>query len=143
MEFFVKFKTTSAAALLGLSLLSQTVIAANETITYKNARGSVLTLHFTSKDTLSGTFTTAVASKECQQVIGQERPIIGYIIDNAITISVDYPTCGSVLSFIGNIESDKKIIDTTSILAHQSTQIATQGPGARFIGHDIFKQNNN
>ncbi|KTC96100.1 avidin/streptavidin family protein [Legionella erythra] len=136
----MNLKAITCAALVTLSAGTQAATADRETITYKNERGSVLTLHFTSKDTLSGTFTTAVASKECQQAIGNQRPVIGYIVKNAITISVDYPACGSVLAFIGNIEQDKATIDVTAILAHQSTHIATQGPGARFIGHDVFKR---
>ncbi|MDX1837180.1 hypothetical protein DIZ81_07000 [Legionella taurinensis] len=136
----MKCKAIACAVLVTLSAGADAASTARETITYKNERGSVLTLHFTSKDTLSGTFKTAVASKECQEAIGSERPVVGYIVKNAITISVDYPACGSVLTFIGNIEQGKAMIDTTSILAHQSTHIATQGPGARFIGHDVFKR---
>ena len=63
------FKTMAALAFMGLSLLSQTSLANKETITYKNTRGSVLELQFTSKDKLSGTFTTAVDTKDCQQEI--------------------------------------------------------------------------
>ena len=120
-----------------LSLFCQNTFAENNTITYKNSRGSTLKLTIHSDETLSGFFTTAVASKECQQAIGMKRPIIGYIAKNALTFSVRYPECG-VLTFIGNIEDNQKIIDTTAILAHPSSQISKEGPGARMIGHDIF-----
>lgn len=123
------------------TLLSQTAFAENNPISYKNTRGSTLILQINQDNTLSGFFTTAVASKECQQAIGMKRPIIGYIVKNALTFSVSYPECG-VVTFIGNIENDNQIIDTTSIVAHSSKEIAKEGPGARMIGHDVFNRVN-
>ena len=70
-------KLTGYLAILSLSLLSQSVFAANDTISYKNTRGSTLTLQFATDNT-PGEFITAVASKECQQAIGMKRPIVGY-----------------------------------------------------------------
>lgn len=125
---------------MSLLLISPVTFAANETLTYKNARGSELTLQFSSDDSLTGTFTTAVASKECQQAIGMKRPIIGYTAKNSITFSVNYPECGSVVTFIGNVENNKMVIDTTAIVAHPSSQIAKEGPGARMISHDVFSR---
>jgi hypothetical protein len=125
-----------------VSLFNQNAFAEKNAIHYKNTRGSSLELQINPDNTLSGFFVTAVASKECQQAIGMKRPIIGYIAKNAITFSVNYPDCG-VVTFIGNIEDNKKIIDTTAMVAHLSNQIAKDGPGARMISHDVFKQENN
>lgn len=136
----MKLKYTGYIAILSLALLSQSVFATNDTITYKNTRGSTLTLKFGSDNTLAGVFTTAVASKECQQAIGMKRPIVGYTANNAITFSVNYPECGSVVTFIGNIENNKKVIDTTAIVAHPSIQIAKEAVGARMISHDVFSR---
>ncbi|EKD71293.1 MAG: hypothetical protein ACD_46C00221G0018 [uncultured bacterium] len=126
-----------------LSLFSQSVFAdkntEKNTITYQNTRGSILKLSINSDNTLTGFFTTAVASKECQQAIGVKRPIVGYITKNALTFSVNYPECG-VLTFIGNIEDNQKIIDTMAIVAHSSNHIAKEGPGARMISHDVFNR---
>ncbi len=125
-------KTVTCVAIISMAFMSQTSFA--NTLTYKNTRGSVLELQIDSKDTLSGKFITAVASKKCQQVIGSKRPVTGFI-----TFSISYPDCGSVVTFIGHMNKDKKIIDTTALVAHQN-QMFAQGPGTQFISHDPFKQ---
>lgn len=130
-------KTVACAAIISMVFTSQAIFA--QTLTYKNTRGSVLELQVDSKDTLSGTFTTAVASKECQQVIGTKRPVTGYITNNTITISISYPDCGSVVTFIGNMDTDKKTIDTTAVAAHPNPVFA-QGSSTQLISHDTFKQ---
>ncbi|MBA2710071.1 MAG: hypothetical protein H0U57_05730 [Tatlockia sp.] len=122
-------------------LSTQSALANDESITYKNKRGSVLTLNFSTDNSINGTFTTAVANKECQEAIGMERPVIGYIANNAITFSVNYPKCGSVVTFIGNLQKDKNKIDTTWIVAHQNDSIKSN-IGTRLIGHDVFKRKN-
>ncbi len=133
----MKLKTLACLSVTTL-FLSSLSFAATDTVTYKNARGSELKLHFSSDDTVTGTFTTAVASKKCQQVIGIPRPIVGYTAKNAIAFSVNYPDCGSVVSFSGNVENDKSLIDTTAIISHLSVQVAKEGPGLRMISHDVF-----
>lgn len=120
-------------------LFSSPGVLATNAITYQNSRGSILTLQINSNQTLSGTFTSAVASKECPQAIGMKRPIIGFIAKNALTISISYPECG-VVNFIGNIEDNNNVIDAISIVAHESNHIAKEGPGARLIGHDVFNR---
>lgn len=126
-----------------LSLLfTQTIFAKNDQLkeknTFKNTRGSILELHVDANNLVIGTFTTAVASKECQQTIGIKRPITGYVAGSAITISVSYPSCSSVLTFIGNIDEDKGTIDATSIIARQSPQVFAHGSSTQFITHDTF-----
>ena len=124
-----------------LSLLLQTLaFAESNIVTFKNKRGSILTLNLDKGEILTGTFKTAVASKECQEAINLQRPLTGFKAENAITFSVNYPKCGSVLTFIGNIDEAKGIIDTTAILARNATDISTEGPGSRLIVHDVFKK---
>ena len=133
----MKLKNVTYIAAIFLSLVSQTVLAENNSITYKNGRGSLLTLKFSSDYTVTGSFTNAVASKSCQQSVGMKRPIQGFTADNAITIIVNYPGCGAVVTFIGNMDSSKKIIDTTALVAYQSSQ---DGLGPLMVTHDVFKQ---
>src|SRR5579863_7148351 len=108
------------------SLLTQFAFAESSTMIYKNAKGSILKLKINSDNTLTGSFTTAVASKECQQAIGMKRPLAGYIAKNALAFSVSYPECG-VVTFIGNIEEDQKLIDTTALIAHPTNHFAKEG----------------
>jgi Avidin family len=116
----------------------QQAYAKNQTITYQNTRGSTLILKFSDNDSLTGTFITAVASKKCQQAIGMKRPITGYVVNDAIAVSVSYPMCGSVVTFIGHIDPSKTHIDTTALLARQSKYFYPKGPAAEFITHDVF-----
>jgi hypothetical protein len=121
------------------SLFTQSVFAESNVLTYKNTKGSILQLKINPDNTLTGSFTTAVASKECQQAIGMKRPLVGYIAKNAIAFSVSYPECG-VVTIIGNIEDDQKLIDTTALVAHPTNHFAKEGPGARMISHDVFSR---
>jgi hypothetical protein len=121
-------------------LLPQAINAQQNTITFKNQRGSILELNVLENNKIDGYFTTAVASKTCPQAIDQKRPIIGYITGNALTFSVVYPMCNSVLSVTGNISKDKKVIDTLAILNKQADDVTHEGPGARFIGHDSYEK---
>lgn len=132
----MKLNIRTCVVMMSLSLASHIAFAEN-TITYQNTRGSTLELNFNKQNSLTGTFTTSVASKECQDVIGLARPIIGYIYGTAITFSVNYPTCGSVVTLTGHINSNKEKIDTIAIIAHQMSSF-TEGPGSQFISHDTF-----
>lgn len=126
-----------------LSLLCATsaVYAASvpPTFNFQNQRGSVLNIMMLDNHSITGTFTTAVASKTCPQAVNQTRPIKGYWIGNAVSFSVFYPDCGSVLSIIGNLSQDQTSLDTMSILNKQAEDVTTEGPGARFIGHDFYR----
>ncbi|QMT61458.1 avidin/streptavidin family protein [Legionella sp. PC997] len=122
------------------SLLTQSVYAEQKTIAYKNERGSILELNILADHKIEGYFTTAVASKTCPQAINQKRPIIGYMVGNAISFSVVYPMCDSILSVSGHFDKNQQAIDTLSILSKQATDIIHEGPGARFIGHDSYKK---
>ncbi len=125
------------AILMGFFIANHPVCANPNTLNFKNQYGSHLELTVGKQNALTGTFITAVASKECQDAIGQKRPIIGYIDGTAITLSVNYPSCGSILTLTGHINQKRDTIEATSILAHQMTSF-TQGPGSQFIGHNTF-----
>lgn len=135
----MKLKTIAYLSALSFTLLNQTAHAATTSISFKNQRGSLLELNILADNKVDGYFTTAVASKECPDAIGKKQPIVGYIAGNALSFSVVYPMCGSVLSIIGNLDSKQKTIDTLSLLNRQADDITHQGPGSRLIGHDTYK----
>jgi hypothetical protein len=134
----MNFKTFLYTATIASLLLVQAAVA--EQMTFKNQRGSTLELNILSDNKIDGFFTTAVASKTCPQAVNTKRPITGYIVGNALTFSVVYPMCDSVISFTGNYDKTQKSIDTISILNKQAVDITHEGPGARFIGHDFFNK---
>lgn len=136
----MNFKSFIGASIALYSLFAQSAFAAEENITFKNERGSILVLNILPDNKIEGYFTTAVASKTCPQAINQKRPITGYMIGNTLSFSVVYPMCESVLSVSGNFDKDQKTIDTISILNKQANDIIHEGPGARFIGHDFYKR---
>ncbi|KTC65031.1 Uncharacterised protein (plasmid) [Legionella adelaidensis] len=105
---------------------------------YKNQRGSLLELTFLPDNKTEGYFTSAVASKECPQAIGQRHPIIGYWIGNALTFSVIYEQCGSLYSVVGNFDKMQNSIDVIGLINHQSDDIVGKDCSARFISHDTY-----
>jgi hypothetical protein len=143
MEYVMSLKAACFSTLLASTFLCQPIFATqNNTMTFKNKRGSLLELNLQSDNQVSGFFTTAVASKTCPDAIGTKRPIVGYMVGNAVTFSVVYPMCQSVLSVTGNFTKNQEKIDTLSLLNHQASDITHEGPGARFIGHDTYKKIN-
>ncbi|MDI9819768.1 MULTISPECIES: avidin/streptavidin family protein [unclassified Legionella] len=136
----MNFKLSLSITAVATTLLCQAVFAEKNEITFKNQRGSVLELNILADNKIAGYFTTAVASKTCPEAVNKKRPITGYLIGNAITFSVVYPMCESVLSVSGNFDNEKKSIDTLAILNKQATDVTHEGPGARFIGHDSYQK---
>ena len=136
----MNFKTFFYTSTIISSLLSQSAFAEQHAMTFKNQRGSILELNILADNKIEGYFTTAVASKTCPEAINKKRPITGYIVGNALTFSVVYPMCESVLSVTGNLDETQESIDTISILNKQATDITHEGPGARFIGHDSYNK---
>jgi hypothetical protein len=142
----LKIKTSLYAAALGSLLLAQSAFAAEAThaaqkeniITFKNQRGSVLELRVLPDNKLAGFFTTAVASKSCPQAINVKRPIRGYTVENALSFTMAYPQCGSVISIIGNFDKTKNSIDTIWVVNRQASDVTHEGPGSRLIGHDTY-----
>ena len=136
----MNFKPLLIITLATSTLFCQLSYALQNTMTFKNERGSVLEFSILADNKIEGYFITAVASKTCPQAIGKKRPIIGYTIDNVMTFSVVYPMCGSVLVTTGNFSKDKKMIDTLSILNRKAEDVTHQGPDSRFIGHDTYRK---
>jgi hypothetical protein len=136
----MNYKTFCTGVLMTAAFFSQSLQAAQEAMTFKNERGSVLEVNLLDDNKIEGYFTTAVASKSCPQAVSKKRPIIGYQVGNAISFSVVYPMCNSIMTVSGNFTSNKTGIDTIAILNHQAKDITHEGPGARFIGHDLYKK---
>lgn len=126
-------KIGAYAAALCLTFVSASLSAEQTSIRYKNTRGSVLELNFGQDNKLTGSFVTAVATKDCQQAVGSKRPIIGYADGTAIGLSINYPVCGSVVTLSGHISKDRDVIETIAVIAHQGDHFGTQ-----YISHDTF-----
>lgn len=126
--------------LMGLALVSSSVMAESQVVEYKNQRGSVLSIQYSDNNSITGSFTTAVATKDCREAIGVKRPVIGYMAKNAISFSVNYPECGSVVAFAGNVEQNKSIIATTALIVHHSKDTAKNNASFAMISHDVFKK---
>lgn len=135
----MRVKHIGYAAALSLAILSQTGFSAQETMVFKNNYGSTLEITVNEDDSVQGFFTTTVATKDCQQVVGQKRPVVGFLTGNALTLSIYYPSCGSALSIIGNLKKDNKIIDSTWVATHQ-VDPTKDALSARFIGHNKYKR---
>lgn len=136
----MNFKALCFVTIISSTIVCQPIYAVQNTMIFKNQRGSILELNSLADNKIEGYFTTAVASKACPDAIGTKRPIVGYTVGNAMTFSVVYPMCNSVLSITGNFSKNQASIDTISILNLQSDDIIHEGPGARFIGHDSYKK---
>lgn len=106
----MKFKHHLSVITAATALLCQAAFAEKSELTFKNQRGSILELNILADNKINGYFTTAVASKTCPEAINKKRPITGYLIGNAVTFSVVYPMCESVLSVSGNFDSEKKLL---------------------------------
>ena len=133
----MNLKRLGYTAVLSFAFLSQMSFAAEqETMVFKNLHGSILEITIGKDDSVQGYFTTKVATKDCQQVVGQKRPVVGFLTGNALTLSIDYPSCGSALSIIGNLK-DKKFLDTTWIATHQADP-SKNSLSAQFMGHNKY-----
>lgn len=114
----------------------------NQHMHFRNKRGSILniTLHKDSRRSgrVMGTFKTAVASKNCRNVIGKPQPVIGYYTGNAIAFTVSYPSCGAALAVVGNFNA-KNNIETLWLDAHQGKHTNGADWNTRYIGYDKFK----
>ena len=73
----MSFKHLFGATIIASTLLSQTVLATPQTITFKNQRGSTLELTVLPDNKIEGSFTTAVASKTCPQAINKNALLPG------------------------------------------------------------------
>jgi hypothetical protein len=105
---------------------------------YKNLRGSILELALLPDQKMEGYFTTAVASPECQDIVGKPQAIVGGWTGNVLTFSVVYPSCGSVYTAVGNFDKDQQSIDVLGLVNHQADDVAGKDCTARRIGHDVY-----
>lgn len=124
--------------LAGFTLMSQTVFAHDVINTYKNGYGSLLKLSTASDNRIHGTFTTAVASANCQKVIGVERPIIGYQVNKVVSFIVTYPECGSLVSFTGHMNADNEI-EMTALVTRQPIDQGKKEFNEQMVNHAVFK----
>jgi len=124
-----------------LLLISNSTATHASALIFKNQYGSVLELNIGKNSQLQGYFITAVTSKTCPQIKGKKRPVSGFIIGNAFAIAVPYPMCDAVLSITGNMDKDKKMIDTVSIFNLQAKDI-NNNPGMRLLGHGVYHRIN-
>lgn len=133
----MRMKRLGYTALLSFAFLGQMSFAAEqEKMVFKNHYGSILEITAGKDGSIQGYFTTKVATKDCQQVIGQKSPVVGFLTGNALTLSIHYPSCGSAVSIIGNFK-DKKNLDTTWIAAHQIDP-SKNSLSSQFMGHNKF-----
>lgn len=139
-----KLLITALAAIKFTSVLGAALDAGDaETFVLKNNRGSVLQLtkHFSNDHinagTITGTFTTAVARKHCKDVIGVPMPITGFFNGDAVSYSINYPTCKSVIATTGNFDT-KNNLHVLWIVTSQAENSETTDWNSRLVGHDDY-----
>ncbi len=114
----------------------------NTSLHYTNQRGSELTitLHKESRNagTVTGTFKTAVAGKDCQRAVGKSESVTGFYAGNAITLSISYPHCGSAVAIVGNFDK-KNNIETMWMLAKQGRDSDGENWNNRLVGYDKYQ----
>lgn len=113
--------------------------------TYKNQRGSILTLkwHPTEGDTgyLTGHFTTTVG--DCPEDMNVSQPIKGYYNQNTLTLSINFPHCKQVLAMTGNIDENKSKISMLWVDAHVTSDPDHKDWNTNLIGTDKYRKTNN
>jgi hypothetical protein len=133
-------------ALCGLCfLLSHNAMATSDpSITYKNQRGSTITLvwhaEVANTGTLSGTFTTAVGN--CKEDIGVPLPLLGFFNGNAISVTINFPHCKQVVAMTGNLNSNQSNIHTIWLDANQANDPRGEDWNSNIIGSDSYKKIN-
>lgn len=131
-------KATKLAIVLGFALGSQTIFAEDVISSYQNGYGSLLKLSNASENRIHGSFTTAVASAKCQQVVGVEKPVTGYQVNKVISFIVTYPECGSIVTFTGHLNKDNEI-EMTALVTRQPVDVDKKEFHEQFINHSVFK----
>lgn len=116
--------------------------AEQPSMTYKNQRGSVLTLIWQDdkKDvgTLSGTFTTAVGN--CKTDMNVALPISGFFNGNAIAITVNFPHCKQVVAMVGHLTHRHDKLTTLWLDAMQATDPTHKDWNANITGADDYER---
>ena len=135
------------AALSATSLWADT----GKTITYKNQRGSILSLtwHESSQNnadaaseqeiktgSLTGTFTSAVG--KC--ATGYAAPVTGVFNGNAIAITLNLPKCKQVIAMTGNLTNENEELHTLWLDAAQAADPRKDDWNSNIIGADHYKK---
>lgn len=120
------------------TLLVQAPALAEKTVTYKNQRGSVLTLKINDSadktGLVTGTFTSAVGP--C--AAGKVMPVTGYINGNAVAITVDLEKCEKVIAMTGNLTDNDKELHTLWFVASQAADPRAKDWNANVMGADHY-----
>ncbi|MBN9288633.1 MAG: hypothetical protein BGO43_07065 [Gammaproteobacteria bacterium 39-13] len=116
--------------------------ATHDETTYKNQRGSTLSLiwhHDTeSSGKITGTFTTAVGN--CQAEVGKPMPVTGYFSGNAITLSVLYPQCKKTIAMAGHTDKERSNMHTLWLVASASDDPRGKNWDANIVGSDTYQK---
>lgn len=135
-------KKSILCASLSLILFNQCIAATDPVITYKNQRGSTMTLvwHADSQNVgkLTGTFTTAVGN--CKEDIGVPLPLVGYFNGNAISVTVNFPHCKQTVAMTGNLNNDASNLHTIWLDANQADDPQGKNWNANIIGSDTYQK---
>lgn len=126
----------------GLCFLCNQTILAQESITYKNQRGSVLTLQWHKREdntgTLTGTFTTAVGN--CKQDMGVPVPVTGFYNGNSMALAINFPHCKQVVAMTGHFIDQNNELATLWLDAKQSDDPQRSNWEANICGADYYKK---
>lgn len=113
-------------------------------MSYKNQRGSTLSLVWhaegNNSGTLSGTFITAVGS--CKSDVGVPLPVSGFYNGNAVVISVNFPHCKHVIAMAGHAINENKEMELLWLGAQPAKDPTGQNWNATLAGTDHYTQNN-
>ncbi len=127
--------------LITLLVCAHASFADTKSITYKNQRGSVITLNWDeghSAGNLTGTFTTAVS--KCNAVIGKAIPIAGVYNNNTVALTANYPECGSVVAMSGNLNKDKTEMHLHWFVTRQAEDSLFGNWDTTITGADQYKK---
>lgn len=138
----MKIKLLTAACLLlnvGLCCASNIQPLQGNSGTWKNQRGSILSLQFLSGGALTGTFTNE-APGSCQGSLGIAERVYGTYDASVISFVVDFPQCSASTTWNGHISADHRFIDTMWL-------VSVDGPlsswNNNYAGHDEFTATTN
>jgi ABC-type phosphate/phosphonate transport system substrate-binding protein len=138
---FSKIMLTGLLAAIAITS-SYAATSGNQTITYKNQRGSTLVLNFvpTKNNTgnLTGTFTTLVG--DCAANMGVPMPVTGYFNDNVVSLSINFPECNQSIAMTGHLTSNKAQLQTMWLDAAVVADPHNKDWNSTNIGTDFYKK---
>jgi hypothetical protein len=138
----VSQKLVITSALIMANITYNAIAATDQTLSFKNQRGSTMTLTFhTVKNhigTISGTFTTAVGS--CKADVGAPMPVTGFFNNNAVSIAIDFVDCESVATMAGNLVDHQTALDTLWLVTSVTKDPMHKNWNSNLIGSDYFKK---